>query len=793
MSDTPSTADGQAVTYPLGGEFPLPLGRTTDVSGQAWPQPNRAEPGQPNVVFVVLDDTGFGHLGCYGSPIETPHLDALAEGGLRFSNMHTTALCSPSRACILTGRNHHSNHMGGIPEMSTGFPGYDGSIPDENGFLSEILSGHGYQSFAVGKWHLTPMWEMSAAGPFDRWPLGRGFDRFYGFLGADANQYYPELVQDNHRVEPPKGPEDGYHLSEDIIDQAIRYIGDLKQAAPDKPFFGYVAMGAAHAPHHAPRDWIDQYAGQFDEGWEAYREQVFARQQELGIVPPDAELSRHDPDVPEWSSLSDDERRLYARMMEVFAGFLSHADHHIGRLVDFLRQLGELDNTLIMVISDNGASAEGGPTGSLNENAFINRVNEPFEHNLAAIDDLGGPKYFNHYPWGWTWAGNTPFRRWKRETYRGGVSDPFIVHYPARIAAGGEIRDQYTHAIDMVPTVLDLLGIDPPTTLRGAAQTDLEGTSFADSLTDADADEHRRTQYFEMLGHRAIYHQGWRAVCPWPGPSFSEAPFPFGAPIDAATLDQLDANGWELYHVAEDFAENHNVADEHPDKLAELIELWYREAERYQVLPVDGRFQMRVREQRPSVARPREQYVYYPGTSEVHPAAAPPILNRPHHVTAFATIDAEHTDGVLVSQGGVEGGFSFYVLDGKLCYSYNFVAIEQFHIDADAPIEPGRHALSFEFTPTSQPNPIEGRGVSARIDLFVDGRPVGSGDLPITMPIALGMSSGVNVGVDAGSPATPRYGGRFPFGGTIERIVYDVSGDHVVDHAEELRAALHRQ
>ncbi len=389
------------------------------------------------MLFIVIDDTGFGQLGCYGSPINTPNINRLAQNGLLYTDMHTTALCSPTRSCILTGRNHHSNAMACITEGSEGYPGANGAIPFENGFLSEILLGQGYNTYAFGKWHLTPAEQISAAGPYDRWPLGRGFQRYYGFLGGDTSQYYPDLVYDNRQVEPPKTPEEGYHLTPDLVDHAISFISDSKQLAPDKPFFIYFATGAQHAPHHVPKEWADKYKGKFDDGWDAFREKVFARQKQLGIIPQNAVLSRHDPDVQDWNKLSADERRLYARMMEVFAGFLEHTDYHIGRLMDYLAATGELDNTLIMLISDNGASSEGGPTGSTNENKFFNNVPDDLKQNLAALDELGGPKYFNHYAWGWTFAGNTPFKRWKRETFRGGVSDPFLVHWPKGIQGQG--------------------------------------------------------------------------------------------------------------------------------------------------------------------------------------------------------------------------------------------------------------------------------------------------------------------------------------------------------------------
>ena len=518
------------VEYPEGAAFPGVIGRTADESSPAWPAPPRAREGAPNVLMIVLDDTGFGQLGCYGSPIATPTFDALAADGLRFNNMHTTALCSPSRSCIVTGRNHHSNAMACITEFATGYPGYNGIMPFENGMLSEMLLPHGYSTFMVGKWHLTPSSQETAAGPYDRWPLGRGFQRFYGFLGGDTSQWYPELVYDNHPVEPPRTPEEGYHLTEDLVDKSIEFITDLRQIDPDKPFYLHLCFGATHAPHHVPKEWADRYAGRFDQGWDAYREEVFARQKELGIIAADAELSRHDPDVPEWDSLSPEARRLSARMMEVFAGFLSHTDHHLGRLLDFLRAQGVLDNTIVMVISDNGASAEGGATGTTNEAQFFNNAQETLEESLAVIDEIGGPKHFNHYPWGWTFAGNTPFRRWKRETYRGGSTDPFIVSWPAGVKARGEVRSQYAHIIDMVPTVLDLLGVQPPASIRGVTQAPIEGVSFAQALDDAAAPSRHHTQYFEMLGHRAIYKDGWRAVCPWPGPSFAEAGKGFGEP-----------------------------------------------------------------------------------------------------------------------------------------------------------------------------------------------------------------------------------------------------------------------
>jgi arylsulfatase A-like enzyme len=780
------------VEYPSGGSFPGVIGRTVDESSPAWPAPARPKEGAPNVLFVVLDDTGFGQLGCYGSPIETPNFDAIAADGLRYINMHTTALCSPSRSCIITGRNHHSNGMAAITELATGYPGYNGVVPFENGMLSEMLLEQGYSTFMVGKWHLTPGNQETAAGPFDRWPLGRGFQRFYGFLGGDTSQWYPDLVYDNHQVEPPKTPEEGYHLTEDLVDKAVQFIADVKQVDPDKPFYLHLCFGATHAPHHVPKEWADRYAGVFDDGWDAYREKVFARQKELGIVPADAELSRHDPDVPDWDELPAPARRLYSRMMEVFAGFLAHTDHHLGRLLAFLREIGELENTLIMVISDNGASAEGGPTGTTNEAQFFNNAQEPLEESLQQIDEIGGPKHFNHYPWGWTWAGNTPFRRWKRETYRGGACDPFIVSWPRQIKARGEIRAQYAHIIDMVPTVLELLGLQPPDTIRGVTQSPLHGVSFAHTLDDANSQTNHHTQYFEMLGHRAIYHDGWRAICPWPGPSFSEAGVGFGQPISAETLSTLDATGWELYHVAEDFAETHDVGAEHRARLIAMIGTWYVEAGKYQVMPVDGSGLARMISEKPLVAPARDSYTYRPGTQSIPFFAGPRVLNRPHSITADVEIPEGGAEGVLLCQGTAAGGYSFFIKDDKLRYVHNYVGRAIYGVESDDAVPTGRHELRFEFEPTGQPDLPHGRGAPGRLQLYVDGKLVGDAEAEVTTPFVLNPGA-LACGSNPGSPVTDAYVSPFRFTGTVHVVTLDVSGELIQDSESELRAHMARQ
>ena len=780
------------VEYQSGEAFPGVIGRTAEESSPAWPASSRAKKGAPNVLVVVLDDTGFGNLGCYGSPIKTPHFDGIAEDGLRYNNMHTTALCSPSRSCIVTGRNHHANGMAAITELATGFPGYNGTMPFENGVLSEILVEHGYSTFMVGKWHLTPSSHETAAGPYDHWPLSRGFQRYYGFLGGDTSQWYPDLVYDNHQVEPPKKPEEGYHLSEDLVDKAVSFIADTKQADPDRPFYLHLCFGATHAPHHVAKEWADEYDGVFDDGWDAYREKTFARQKELGVVPADAELSRHDPDVPEWDSLSEDARRLYVRMMQVFAGFLSHTDAQVGRLLAFLEELGERENTLIMVISDNGASAEGGATGTLNEAQFFNNVQAPIEEALELIDEIGGPKQFNHYPWGWTWAGNTPFRRWKRETYRGGATDPFIVSWPKGIKAKGEVRTQYAHIIDMVPTVLDLLDIQSPAQIKGVRQSPMHGVSFAHTLDDPDAASNHHTQYFEMFGHRSIYHDGWRAVCPWPGPSFAEAGMPWGQPITSETLSKLDATGWELYHVAEDFAETKDVAADNRDRLIAMIGTWYVEAGKYQVMPIDGSALARLVVEKPLVALPRDSYTYRPGTQSVPNFAAPKVLNRPHSITADVEIPEQGAEGVLLSQGTAAGGYSFFIKDGKLRYVHNYVGRSLHTVESDDVVPTGEHKLRFEFEPTGKPDIQHGKGAPGRMQLYVDGTLVGNADADVTTPFVFNPGA-LTCGANPGSPVTPEYEGPFTFTGTLHSVTLDVSGDLITDPEAELRAHLARQ
>jgi len=781
--------------YKPGAAFPGKIGRTVTDSSPAWPEPNRVKPGAPNVLFWIIDDVGYGQMSAFGGLVNTPNLDRLAKNGLSYTNMHTTALCSPTRACILTGRNHHSNGLAAITEFATGYPGYDGRMPFENGMLSEILLESGYNTFCTGKWHLNPSEEGTPAGPYHRWPLGRGFERYYGFLGGETNQWFPDLTYDNHSTSQPKTVEEGYHLTEDLTDKAVQFILDAHVNAPDKPFFLYHATGAAHAPHQVAPEWIEKYKGKFDMGWDKYREEVFENQKKLGIFPASAELSRHDPDVPVWETLGADQKKLYTRLMEVFAGFLEHADHHFGRILQALEVIGELDNTLIMVVPDNGASSEGGAAGCFNEMSSFNNRWETLEEVLPRIDELGGPSSYNHYPWGWAWAGNTPFKRWKKEVYRGGCTDNLIVHWPAGIKAKGELRAQFAHAIDMVPTVLEAIGIEPPEKIRGVTQAPIEGVSFAHTFSSANAPSNHVTQYYEMFGNRAIYHDGWRANCGYPGPSYAEGVEKgrkLGGVITNEVLDELETSGWELYHVAEDPSESLNVADQHPEKLRELVSLWWIEAGKYKVLPIDGSVFERSAAERPQLTKDRSQYVYYPDLSVVSFASAPKVNNRPHSITADVTIPKGGAEGVLLAQGGVAGGYVLYVKAGKLHYIHNYLGLHEYKVTSAKNVPEGRIKLRYEFEPTGKPDISNGRGAPGRGQLYFDGKLVGDAEFDMTVPLIFGIE-GLSCGYDFGEAVTHDYHAPFRFTGTIHKVTLDVSGELIKDEEAERRVLMARQ
>ena len=645
--------------------------------------------GAPNVVVVVLDDLGFAQLGCYGSNLETPNLDRLAQRGLRFTNFHTTAVCSPTRAALLTGRNHHRVAMGMLPDMPVNYPGYTGEIPDSAGTLAEVLLDRGYSTTAIGKWHLTPR-DQRANGPFHTWPTGLGFERYYGFLNGETNQWTPNLVRDQHHVEPPATPEEGYHLDADLADEAIARLRDLRLHDPDRPFLLWYATGSPHAPHQAPPEWIDRFAGRFDVGWDVWREETFARQKVLGIVPADAVLSERPEWVEAWDDIDPERRRLYARMMEVFAGFLAHADHHIGRVLDEIERSPDGDNTVVVVVSDNGCSAEGGPHGSWNQlRHYISDEPDDLDDELAHIDDLGGFRSSGHYPWGWALAGNTPFRRWKRYTFEGGVRDPFIVAWPAGIADPGGLRHQYAHAIDVFPTLLDLLDVQAPDVLRGVPQLSVDGVSLRSLLSDADADEVHTTQYYECWGSRAMYADGWKAVTDHVNQLTAAERDAIVGSSDFAT------DVWQLFDTRSDISESIDLAASHPEKLAELVALWDDAAARNQVLPIDDSRDNRIAQMHLPWTTFQGTYHLRPG-DKLHEANGPIIFGGFRMVAIFDGPLAADATGVLCEQGDWMAGWAWFLVGGTATWIYTTSGTEH---RVSAPLPAGCRSLAVVATP----------------------------------------------------------------------------------------------
>jgi len=761
-------------------------------------EPPKAPEGSPNVLYIVLDDVGYSAMSCYGGLIETPNIDRIAAKGVRYTQWHTTALCSPTRSCLMTGRNHTRNSMACITEAAIGFPNASGTVPPENGMLPEILGEQGWNTFMVGKWHLCPTDEMNLASTRRNWPSGRGFERWYGFLGAETNQWYPDLVHDNHPVDQPSTPEEGYHLTEDLTDKALEFIKDAKAVAPEKPFFLYYSPGACHAPHHAPKQWIEKFKGRFDMGYEALREQTLAKQKEQGIVPPDTELPPINPigttetrtsadgkPFPEidttrpWGSLGDEEKRLFARMAEVYAGFLGHADHEIGRVLDYLEQNELLENTLVVVVSDNGASGEGGPNGSVNEMKFANGVPDDLQANLAQIDDLGSTKTYNHYPTGWAMAFNTPFKMWKRYEFNGGTSDPCIISWPAGTKARGEVREQYYHAIDLVPTILDALGLSAPESVKGHVQTPFDGVSMLDSVDDASAQSKRKTQFYSMLGSRSIWHEGWKAVTTHP---------------TMAGWSNFNADDWELYNTDVDRSELNDLAAEQPEKLRELVSIWFAEAGANGAFPLDDRSPVEIlTTPRPQLSAARNRYVYYPDAAPVSEWQAVNTRNRSFVIGALVDLPSPGAQGVLFSIGSRFGGHTLYVKDNRLHYVNNFVGVTKQMIVGSEDLPAGENLiLSASFEKEAQ----EPDCAAGTLSLYHGEKKVGEGKIKTQLGAFAVAGAGLYVGRHGGEPLTDDYPGAAPYrftGGTLNRVAIDVSGEPYVDLEREAETLLKHQ
>jgi arylsulfatase A-like enzyme len=747
----------------------------------------------PNVLYIVWDDTGIATWDCFGGLVEMPAMRRIAERGVRLTQFHTTALCSPTRASLLTGRNATTVGMATIEEFTDGFPNANGRIPPETALLSEVLAERGWNTYCVGKWHLTPLEEANLASTRRHWPLSRGFERFYGFMGGETDQWYPDLVYDNHPIAPPGTPEEGYHLSKDIADKTIEFIRDARVIAPNKPWFSYVCPGAGHAPHHVFKDWADKYAGRFDMGYERYREIVLENQKKMGIVPPDTELSPPNPyldvkgpngepwplqdTVRPWDSLNDEEKRLFSRMAEVFAGFLTYTDDQLGRILDYLEESGQLDNTIIVVISDNGASGEGGPNGSVNEVKFFNGYIDTVEESLKFYDNLGGPETYNHYPIGWAMAFNTPYKLFKRyASHEGGIADTAIISWPRGIAAHGEVRDNYINVCDITPTVYDLLGIALPETVKGIAQKPLDGISFQAALADPAADTGKDTQFYTMLGTRGIWHNGW-----------------FADTVHAATpsgWSHFDKDRWELFHIEADRSQCHDLAADQPAKLDEMKQLWFTEAAKYNGLPLaDLNILETMMRWRPYLVGERSRFVYYPNSAEVGIGAAVDIRGQSFSVLAEVTIDTTGAEGVLFKQGGAHGGHVLFVQDGRLHYVYNFMGEEEQKLSSSSPIPLGKHIFGVRY---NRGGTVEGSHTPlGDATLYIDDEAVGSLPNMKIHPGTFGLAgASLSIGRNSGSSVSRAYKAPFAFtGGMIAQVVVDVSGEPYENLEKELALA----
>ena len=747
--------------------------------------PLRPPAGAPNVLVVLIDDVGFGASSAFGGPVRTPTADRLANGGLRYSRFHTTALCAPTRQALLTGRNHHSVGMGAITEMATSAPGNSSVRPKDKAPLAETLKLNGYSTAQFGKCHEVPMWETSPVGPFHQWPTGSGFEYFYGFVGGEANQYYPGLFEGTAAVEPPATPEEGYHFTTDMTDRAVTWVKQQQALASDKPFFMYYAPGATHAPHHVPAEWSDRYRGEFSQGWNVLREEILARQKALGVVPEDAVLTPTPDEIPHWDDMPDELKPVLERQMEIYAGFLEHTDHHVGVLVDTLDELGVLDNTLIYyIIGDNGASAEGTLRGCFNEMTTLNGLPgiETTEFLLGKIDDFGTPAAYNHYAVGWAHAMCTPYQ-WTKQvaSHWGGTRNGTIVHWPAGIADGGAVRNQFHHVIDVAKTVLDVAGLPEPSMVNSAAQAPLEGVSMRPSFEAADAAETHDVQYFEMFGNRGLYHQGWTAV--------TKHSLPWSADPPPA----LDDDVWELYGP-DDWTQAHDIAAEQPAKLAQMQRQWLIEAGKYGVLPIDDRRYERINPDlagRPQLIKGSTQILY--AGMRITESSVLNVKNQSHSVTAQVELPDGEAAGVLITQGGEAGGWTLYCHEGRLTYCYNFFGIDYDIVSSDDVVSSGgAHQLRMEFRYDGG-----GLGRGGDVTLYVDGEPVGTGRVKRTIPMGFSADEACDVGRDTGSPASPDYGPRDnEFSGHIDWVRIDLGEDdhdHLITPEERFRIAMAKQ
>jgi arylsulfatase len=749
--------------------------RTLEGSKPDFPQPVKAPSGAPDVLLVLIDDAGFGNPSTFGGPCQTPTLNRLASQGLRYNRFHVTALCSPTRAALLTGRNHHAVGFGSIAEFAGGWPGYNATWPKSAAGVAQILQGNGYSTAAFGKWHLTPDDQQGAAGPFDRWPCGLGFDYFYGFLGGASGQYDPVLTENNTIIGVPSRKD--YYLPEDLSDHTIRWLHDQKAQSPDKPFFIYYATGASHAPHHVPKQWADRYKGKFDQGWDRLREETLARQKELGVVPAGAKLTPRDAAFPAWDNLPPDEKKLYARQMEVYAGFQEKTDYEVGRVVTAIQQLGLADNTLIMYIwGDNGASMEGTETGTFNEITTITGVPLTAEQQMklidayGGIDAWGGPVMQPHYACAWAWAGNTPFQ-WGKQvaSHFGGTRNPMVVSWPSHIKDKGGLRSQFTHVIDVTPTILEVAGIAAPKAVNGIEQMPIHGVSFADTFRDASAKGRHTQQYFEMFGNRAMYKDGWIACA-----RLDRVPWKTGP----ATIARLRPGSWdpakdkwELYNIDEDFSEANDLAAQFPEKLSELQALFWEDAEKYHVTPLLAGLAPFFGFGPPP--RSQTKFTYYPGTENIGAGMIPPVYNRSFTITADLDIPAAGAEGVIVAESDVMGGFSLYVQDARLRYTYSFLGVKVETLTAGEPLPSGNVQVHYEFVADAPGKPATG----GRSRLFIGDKQVGENRMEQSCPQRFTTYAGMDIGKDNGEPVSPTYEAKspFPFTGKITKVIFDLA------------------